>query len=145
MAGTHSPQRIVVGTDGSPNAHRAISWAIEHAHEGDTVVLVHAWQPFVYGSELTMAYTINDEDAGKILESDFNSFSAKATEHKVNFEKVLVQADARTALKNQNGDLLVVGARGHGAFLGALLGSVADYYARHSDVPVVIIPSEHKK
>lgn len=109
------------------------------------MVLVHAWQPFVYGSELTMAYTINDEDAGKILESDFNSFSAKATEHKVNFEKVLVQADARTALKNQNGDLLVVGARGHGAFLGALLGSVADYYARHSDVPVVIIPSEHKK
>lgn len=141
---TRSSQRIVVGTDGSPNAHRAISWAVENAHEGDTVVIVHAWQPFVYGSELAMAYTIDDAEAGKILEADFNSFAPRATERKVNLEKVLVQADARTALKNQKPDLLVVGARGHGAFLGALLGSVADYYARHSDVPVVVVPAEHK-
>jgi nucleotide-binding universal stress UspA family protein len=141
---TRSSQRIVVGTDGSPNAHRAISWAVENAHEGDTVVIVHAWQPFVYGSELAMAYTIDDAESGKILEADFNSFTSRAAERKVNLEKVLVQADARTALKNQKPDLLVVGARGHGAFLGALLGSVADYYARHSDVPVVVVPAEHK-
>ena len=141
---TRSSQRIVVGTDGSPNAHRAISWAVENAHEGDTVVIVHAWQPFVYGSELAMAYTIDDAEAGKILEADFNSFAPRAAERKIKLEKVLVQADARTALKNQKPDLLVVGARGHGAFLGALLGSVADYYARHSDVPVVVVPAEHK-
>jgi nucleotide-binding universal stress UspA family protein len=141
---SRNSQRFVVGTDGSPNAHRAISWAVENAHEGDTVVIVHAWQPFVYGSELAMAYTIDDAEAGKILEADFNSFADRATERKVTLEKVLVQADARTALKNQNADLIVVGARGHGAFLGALLGSVADYYARHSDVPVVIIPAPRK-
>jgi nucleotide-binding universal stress UspA family protein len=141
---TRTSQRIVVGTDGSPNAHRAISWAVENAHEGDTVVIVHAWQPFVYGSELAMAYTIDDAEAGKILEADFNSFAPRAAERKLKLEKVLVQADARTALKNQKPDLLVVGARGHGAFLGALLGSVADYYARHSEVPVVVVPAEHK-
>ena len=141
---TRISQRIVVGTDGSPNAHRAISWAVENAHEGDTVVIVHAWQPFVYGSELAMAYTIDDAEAGKILEADFNSFAPRAAERKIKLEKVLVQADARAALKNQKPDLLVVGARGHGAFLGALLGSVADYYARHSDVPVVVVPAEHK-
>ena len=141
---TRTSQRIVVGTDGSPNAHRAISWAVENAHEGDTVVIVHAWQPFVYGSELAMAYTIDDAEAGKILEADFNSFAPRAAERKLKLEKVLVQADARTALKNQKPDLLVVGARGHGAFLGSLLGSVADYYARHSEVPVVVVPAEHK-
>jgi nucleotide-binding universal stress UspA family protein len=145
MTTSQSSQRIVVGTDGSPNAHRAISWAVEHADANDTVVIVHAWQPFVYGSELAMAYTIDDAEAGKILEADFDAFTARAKERGVTLEKVLVQADARTALKNQRADLIVVGARGHGAFLGALLGSVADYYARHSDVPVVIIPSEHKK
>jgi len=141
---TRTSQRIVVGTDGSPNAHRAISWAVENAHEGDTVVIVHAWQPFVYGSELAMAYTIDEAEAGKILEADFNSFAPRAAKRKLKLEKVLVQADARTALKNQKPDLLVVGARGHGAFLGALLGSVADYYARHSEVPVVVVPAEHK-
>jgi nucleotide-binding universal stress UspA family protein len=145
MTTSHSSQRIVVGTDGSPNSHRAISWAVEHAHAGDTVVIVHAWQPFVYGSELAMAYTIDDAESGKILESDYETFKGRADERGIALEKVLVQADARTALKNQNADILVVGARGHGAFLGALLGSVADYYARHSDVPVVIIPSEPKK
>jgi nucleotide-binding universal stress UspA family protein len=141
---SRTTQRIVVGTDGSPNAHRAISWAVENAHEGDTVVIVHAWQPFVYGSELAMAYTIDDVEAGKILEADYGAFVARAGERNVQLEKVLVQADARTALKNQKADIIVVGARGHGAFLGALLGSVADYYARHSDVPVVIIPAPHK-
>jgi len=94
----------------------------------------------VYGSELAMAYTIDDAETGKILEADFNSLAPRAAERKLKLEKVLVQADARTALKNQKPDLLVVGARRHGAFLGALLGSVADYYARHSEVPVVVVP-----
>jgi len=38
-------------------------------------------------------------------------------------------------------DLIVVGARGHGAVMGLLLGSVADYVSRHAKVPVVIVPA----
>jgi nucleotide-binding universal stress UspA family protein len=38
-------------------------------------------------------------------------------------------------------DLIVVGARGHGAVMGLLLGSVADYVSRHASVPVVIVPA----
>ena len=49
--------------------------------------------------------------------------------------------DPRNALLGLKSDLIVVGARGHGAVLGLLLGSVADYVSRHAKVPVVIVPA----
>jgi len=39
-------------------------------------------------------------------------------------------------------DLLVVGARGHGSVGEILLGSVSDKCARHSPVPIVIVPAD---
>ena len=38
-------------------------------------------------------------------------------------------------------DLLVVGSRGHGGFVGLLLGSVSGQCAHHSRCPLVIVPS----
>lgn len=35
--------------------------------------------------------------------------------------------------------LLVVGSRGHGKLIGALLGSVSQYVAAHATCPVVVI------
>ena len=40
-----TPQHITVGVDGSVESHAALLWAVDHAHPGDTVHLVHAWQP----------------------------------------------------------------------------------------------------
>jgi hypothetical protein len=35
--------------------------------------------------------------------------------------------------------LLVVGSRGHGAFLGTVLGSVSEHCVRHAPCPVVVV------
>lgn len=142
MTTSSRSKRIAVGIDGSPNSHRAATWAIENAHAGDTVLLVHAWQQVVVGSELGMAYAIDDTGDKELLQQEFNLFVTAAKEHNVVLEQELLHGDARECLELPNIDLLVVGARGHGGIVGVLLGSVADYLARHSRVPVVIIPAE---
>lgn len=38
-------------------------------------------------------------------------------------------------------DMLVVGSRSHGGFVGLLLGSVSAYCAEHGQCPVVVVPS----
>jgi nucleotide-binding universal stress UspA family protein len=52
---------------------------------------------------------------------------------------------ARTLIESAQGaDLLVVGSRGRGGFLGLLLGSVSQQCAQHPPCPVVILPPENE-
>lgn len=44
----------------------------------------------------------------------------------------------------ENADLLVVGSRGHGGFVGALLGSVSHHVVAHARCPVVVIPTPER-
>ncbi len=138
---TAGKRRIVVGVDGSPNSAKAIDWAISFAHSGDTVVLLSAWSPVVVPAEMAMSYTFDDTGARTILDEENKRVAQVAANRGVSLAMHFENNDPRNALLDTKCDLLVVGSRGHGGVMGLLLGSVADYVARHSKVPVVIVPA----
>ncbi len=134
--------RIVVGTDGSPNAQLALDWAVEEARLRDAeLVVVRSWHP-PYVGEAAYGYVevtdaIRDAAASEVEEA------AKGAEAALGrpVQRVVRCGGAADELMEEakGADLLVVGARGHGGFLGLLLGSVAERVARHAPCPVVIV------
>ena len=140
MASSTTPRRIVVGVDGSENATHAVDWAIENASKGDTVVLLTGWHPVIPPPEMAVAYVDDDSAMRKILDDQAKTARKTAEGTGVNIESKFAHVDPRNALLDEKCDMVVVGARGHSGLAGLLLGSTADYVARHATVPVVIIP-----
>jgi nucleotide-binding universal stress UspA family protein len=139
--GSNSHRRIVVGVDGSRNSAKAVDWAVETAGSGDTVVLLSAWSPVIVPAEMAVTYSFDDAGARKILDEERARVADAAKERSVDLDVQFETTDPRTALLGAKADTIVIGARGHGGVMGLLLGSVADYVARHSKVPVVIVPA----
>jgi|SRR5215467_6116144 len=144
-ASQNTAPRIIVGVDGSPPSVAALRWAVRQAELNDsTVDAVIAWEfPLVasgFGWAPNMAFDDPSycELATKTLNDaigDVNPPPRVAVNHVViegNPAKVLLSA-ARGA------DLLVVGHRGHGAFVDSLIGSVSVRCLHHATCPVVIV------
>jgi len=133
--------RIVVGVDGSESSKEALAWAVRQARLTRAVVeAVTAWDyPKAYGYPVPIldvdfaglaTKTVTDAIAEIPADSE-----AAAIRHRVvkgNAARVLVDASV-------GADLLVVGSRGHGGFVEALLGSIGQHCAQHAACPVVVI------
>ena len=142
MGSNSSPRRVVVGVDGSENATNAVNWAVHNAKSGDTIVLLTGWHPVIPPPEMAVAYVDDDSGMRKILEDQVTAAKKTAEGSGVVIDSKFAHVDPRNALLDEKCDLLVVGARGHSGLAGLLLGSTADYVARHASVPVVIIPKK---
>src|SRR5512146_2376642 len=139
---------IIVGVDGSHDAHRALEWAMKEAairHVPLTVVTVHevavsGWtgQPIVLPMdqpEVDKARQAAEEAVAKAAAQLGESQPAAVTVRAVNglAAQELIEA-------SRDADLLVVGSRGGGGFARLMLGSVCDKVARHAHCPVVVVP-----
>ncbi|MDQ2790410.1 MAG: universal stress protein [Actinomycetota bacterium] len=136
-------RRIVVGVDGSPASLAALRWAVQEASSrGGAVHAVTAWElpvestfgdmrtvgdfhPVIAAEEILVTALA---DAG-VSTQDQTVTTAAVEGHPA---EVLLQAA-------EDSELLVVGSRGHGKILGALLGSVSQYVTAHASCPVVVI------
>lgn len=138
--------RIVVGIDTSPDAERALTWALDEARLRDaTLELVHAY-PTPELTALPMVVTLpNDEELRVAAQSVLDDVLA-AVGGSGDVEVVqTVQAGGAASVLTQaaeGADLLVVGARGLGGFRGLLLGSVSQQAVAHSPCPVVVVTRE---
>jgi nucleotide-binding universal stress UspA family protein len=133
--------RIVVGVDGSESSKQALAWAVRQARlTGAVVEAITAWEfPYATGYPAPMPDVDFAELATKIVTDAIAEIGADtdavAVRYRVvegNAARVLVDASA-------GADLLVVGSRGHGGFVEALLGSIGQHCVHHATCPVVVI------
>ena len=136
---------IVVGTDGSPHAGRALEFAAEEARRRDAVVhVVTAWHipAAVYRPGFAPMVNPSLEETTSEAAEDVAARAAESLRARgLEAETTVCHAQAADALVQQaeGADLLVVGSRGHGGFSGLLLGSVGQQCAHHAHCPTVIV------
>jgi nucleotide-binding universal stress UspA family protein len=135
------PQHITVGIDGSIESHAALLWAIDHAHPGDTVHLVYAWQPAVAG------FAASDDDTTALRSIGREVARARRLIHdqRIAISGEVVHGTPRDCLLAISTDLVVVGARHHRSVVDMFLGSVSRYLVRYSPVPIVVVPGPQSR
>jgi nucleotide-binding universal stress UspA family protein len=139
---------IVVGVDGSHDAHRALEWAMQEAaarHAPLTVITVH--QVAASGWTGMPILLPVDEPAAEQARQAAEEAVVKAAAQLGWPQPVPVTVRAVSGFAAQelieashDADLLVVGSRGSGGFARLVLGSVSDQVMHHAHCPVVVVP-----
>jgi len=133
--------RIVVGIDGSPASVDALRWAGRQAHlTHATLEVLMAWDwptnagwtmylPEGYDPTEGMPEMLST--AADDLRTEFPGIEITTRVVQGHPAQLLVEA-------SKGADLLVVGSRGHGEFVGMLIGSVSEYCATNAHCPVLV-------
>ena len=129
--------RVLVGVDCSPVAQRVLSWSARICADlGVPATIVRCASP---DCEQPPGH---GEHADDRVRSDTEEALERFRDLGVEYTIAVAHCDPRVALvDNATGEqagLIVIGSRGEGQFRG--LGGTASYLARHSPVPLAVIP-----
>src|SRR3954469_5928226 len=137
--GAYVPPLVVVGTDGSPEASKAVAWAADYARRTNgTLEVVTTWTwPMTYGVPAGIPNYDPEVDAQVLVEKAVAELDLPSDR----VYTAVINGTAAQALcgRAEEADLLVVGSRGHGGFVGLVLGSVSSYCVHHAHCPVVVV------
>lgn len=136
---------IVVGVDGSEHSLDALRWAATEARlRGATLRVVASFSTPL----MSTGYEVAVPDSADLsaasttmLNAALDSVRSTGVLEGVDVITEVLEGHAGEQLirLSENAELLVVGARGHGGFLGLLMGSVTTYVVNHSLCPVVVV------
>jgi nucleotide-binding universal stress UspA family protein len=141
MTETEDPRpRIVVGVDGSQHSKLALTWAARLASAEDArIEAIFTWEmPTTaygyYGGD----YPTASEMEKVLIDTVDEVFDGQCPD---GMQLRAVQGGAAATLLDASRDalMLVVGSRGHGGFMGLLLGSVSAKVAEHATCPVLVV------
>lgn len=136
-------KKILLATDGSPDAGQAKAYArnlalrddaqvfVVHAFESVPIYLGDPWQDRVTGRHIAAGREVADKEARDLREAGVDVIVEVLEGPPA--DAILTVADVREC------DLIVMGSRGHGALAGLLLGSVSHRVLAHSPVPVLVV------
>ena len=133
-------QIVLVGFDGSEHSLDALRWAGHYARAvGALLRPIIAWSI----PANTDLMSLPGEDFEKVAKADLDdAMQVARTEFPdVAIEPQVVYGSPASVLidASKEANLLVLGTRGHGGFVGMLLGSVSQHCVHHAECPVVIV------
>ena len=145
-------QNLLVAIDGSPDADRALTQAIDLAESEHARLTLFS----AVGTPPTAAYIGGGGAVAAAFaadaETETETILREAVERVpdgVSVSTVLSGEPVRLALIHQittgHHDLVVMGSRGRGALRSVLLGSVSHHALNHSPVPVLIVHAEPER
>jgi len=145
-------KKILVGLDGSTGSARALDWAIELAKALDAeIIAVHVGElltPSALGLGLAPIDLPDNwmDELQKQFETEWTApLKLAGVKYRTIFEAGPPAPTLIAIARAQEPDLIVTGSRGLGGFGELLLGSVSHELVLHAQLPVVVIPAEHKK
>jgi nucleotide-binding universal stress UspA family protein len=136
---------VVVGIDGSENSLDALRFAATEARlRGLVLHVVGTYTTPIMSTGYELAVPDPDDldaAAKQTLASAVDVVRDEGLLEGIELDVVALEGHAGERLISASKDatLLVVGARGHGGFMGLLLGSVTTYVVNHATCPVAVV------
>ena len=130
---------IVIGFDGSENACAALQWALDHFDDDATFRLIAAIDVSPW---LDVESTLQRFPAEVNAEEQRLTTAADSVDPERRATREILLHGPKQALAEASGtaDIIVLGARGHGAIGSALLGSISTWMLHESPCPIAIVP-----
>lgn len=133
-------RRIVVGVDGSKPSIDSLRWAQRMGIALDAEIdAVLVWQyPLSYGASAYIEMWDPATDAAKVLGETVQE--AFGDDIPAGLTTLITHGHPAHVLTEASADaqLLVVGSRGHGGFVGMLIGATSAYCAEHATCTVLV-------
>ncbi|WBB72027.1 universal stress protein [Micromonospora sp. WMMD1128] len=132
---------VVVGTDGSEPALRALGFAVERAAQRDVPLRVlRAWDP---PRDRWASPGFDPEESTGIeraaVEAELAPWRETFPDVPVEISAVPGSAASLLVEASRSAQLVVVGSRGRGGLRGMLLGSVSQQLIQHAACPVAVV------
>ncbi|MEL6890194.1 MAG: universal stress protein [Actinomycetota bacterium] len=135
--------RVVVGIDGSANSLAALDWTLGWVSPGTSVEALMVWDlsPLMPGNE-RFVYPEETGLGEERLEHLVGAAVDRVGRRDISVHHRFRSGSARAEIQHaaERADLVITGARGHGAIGAAILGSVSTWLLHHLDVPMVVVP-----